>query len=248
MRPPTIPRERVKPWTYGMVAATRASLGSRYAAMVDVGDGVGLRHGEIIGLALDDVDFARRVAQVRRQVKLVRGRRIFAPFKGGKTRDGPLPDSRAEIVSAPLKGEMPESHREHGMHALRHFYASVLLDGGGSIKALSEYLGHPTPASPCARTPASGRPAKTAHSRPWTTRSSRVPRCALYQLDPTNRRSKPQGPTTSTSPRAAAEGGRDLRGWPLRDPVASGVICARRASCCGDRGRSGHTCACGVRA
>jgi integrase len=28
------------------------------------------------------------------------------------------------------------------MHALRHFYASVLLDGGESIKALSEYLGH----------------------------------------------------------------------------------------------------------
>lgn len=32
--------------------------------------------------------------------------------------------------------------REHGMHALRHFYASVLLDGGESIKAVSEYLGH----------------------------------------------------------------------------------------------------------
>jgi site-specific recombinase XerC len=28
------------------------------------------------------------------------------------------------------------------MHALRHFYVSTLLDGGESIKALSEYLGH----------------------------------------------------------------------------------------------------------
>jgi integrase len=28
------------------------------------------------------------------------------------------------------------------MHALRHFYASVLLDGGESVKAVSEYLGH----------------------------------------------------------------------------------------------------------
>ncbi|WP_328626309.1 site-specific integrase [Streptomyces sp. NBC_00353] len=28
--------------------------------------------------------------------------------------------------------------RENGMHALRHFYASVLLDAGESIKALSE--------------------------------------------------------------------------------------------------------------
>jgi site-specific recombinase XerD len=28
------------------------------------------------------------------------------------------------------------------MHALRHFYASVLLEAGESIKALSAYLGH----------------------------------------------------------------------------------------------------------
>lgn len=32
------------------------------------------------------------------------------------------------------------------MHALRHFYASVLLDAGESIKAVSEYLGHADPA------------------------------------------------------------------------------------------------------
>lgn len=35
--------------------------------------------------------------------------------------------------------------RDNGMHALRHFYASVLLDAGESIKALSEYLGHHDP-------------------------------------------------------------------------------------------------------
>nr|WP_260463581.1 hypothetical protein [Streptomyces sp. TRM72054] len=28
------------------------------------------------------------------------------------------------------------------MHALRHFYASVLLDAGEGVKALSAYLGH----------------------------------------------------------------------------------------------------------
>ena len=38
---------------------------------------------------------------------------------------------------------MPQ--RADGFHALRHFYASVLLDGGESIKALSEYLGHADP-------------------------------------------------------------------------------------------------------
>jgi site-specific recombinase XerD len=31
------------------------------------------------------------------------------------------------------------------MHALRHPYASVLLDAGESVKALSGYLGHSDP-------------------------------------------------------------------------------------------------------
>jgi integrase len=34
------------------------------------------------------------------------------------------------------------STRENGTHVLRHTYASVLLNGGESIKAVSEYLGH----------------------------------------------------------------------------------------------------------
>ena len=35
--------------------------------------------------------------------------------------------------------------RANGMHACRHHYASVLLDAGESIKAVSEYLGHADP-------------------------------------------------------------------------------------------------------
>lgn len=31
------------------------------------------------------------------------------------------------------------------MHALRHFYARVLLDAGESVRALAEYLGHSDP-------------------------------------------------------------------------------------------------------
>ncbi|HUR13495.1 MAG TPA: tyrosine-type recombinase/integrase, partial [Mycobacteriales bacterium] len=40
-----------------------------------------------------------------------------------------------------VKAKIPTT-RENGMHALRHFYASALLDGGESIKAVSEFLGH----------------------------------------------------------------------------------------------------------
>ncbi|MEH0974537.1 tyrosine-type recombinase/integrase [Micromonospora sp. CPCC 205546] len=35
--------------------------------------------------------------------------------------------------------------RVTGTHALRHFYASALLDAGESIKALASYLGHSDP-------------------------------------------------------------------------------------------------------
>jgi integrase len=38
-----------------------------------------------------------------------------------------------------------EASRENGMHALRHHYASMLLEGGVSIRALADYLGHADP-------------------------------------------------------------------------------------------------------
>jgi hypothetical protein len=53
--------------------------------------------------------------------------------------------SAAGIIPNPEPGERYASAREHGMHALRHFYASVLLDAGESIRALSTYLGHSDP-------------------------------------------------------------------------------------------------------
>ena len=35
--------------------------------------------------------------------------------------------------------------RANGMHALRHFYASVLIDAGESVRAVADYLGHCRP-------------------------------------------------------------------------------------------------------
>ncbi|GAA2279157.1 hypothetical protein GCM10010149_23580 [Nonomuraea roseoviolacea subsp. roseoviolacea] len=51
----------------------------------------------------------------------------------------------AGVIPEPQSGRRHQAAREHGMHALRHFYASVLLDAGESIKALSQYLGHSDP-------------------------------------------------------------------------------------------------------
>ncbi|WP_406411111.1 hypothetical protein [Streptomyces sp. NBC_01614] len=41
----------------------------------------------------------------------------------------------AGIIPAPEKGQRYAAAREHGMHALRHFYASVLLDAGENIRS-----------------------------------------------------------------------------------------------------------------
>jgi integrase len=38
-----------------------------------------------------------------------------------------------------------EPSRTNGMHALRHYCASALLEAGVSIRAVSEYLGHADP-------------------------------------------------------------------------------------------------------
>ncbi|GAA1739102.1 hypothetical protein GCM10009809_38120 [Isoptericola hypogeus] len=205
-------RRKVVPWTAERVFAVRDALPERYRIVVSLGAGLGIRQGEIFGLAVDDVDFLAGRVTVRRQVKLFHGnRRVFALPKNEKIREVPLPESIRDDLAAHLarypaakvtlpwkvvSGEpasarlivtsrerkalnrnyfnshvwkralaaasgtvvarfsathpdetIPDSVpiqpvRENGMHALRHHYASVLLDAGESIKALSEYLGH----------------------------------------------------------------------------------------------------------
>lgn len=83
----------------------------------------------------------------------VTARLIFTAEQGGLVRSSNF--NRKEWKPAlAVAGLIPEadedgkyeSAREHGMHALRHFYASALLDAGENIKAVSEYMGHADPA------------------------------------------------------------------------------------------------------
>ncbi|HKT05201.1 MAG TPA: tyrosine-type recombinase/integrase [Rugosimonospora sp.] len=203
VKPPAPDRSKVQPWTVERVEAVKGGLPKRYASTVDAGSGLGLRQGEVFGLSPDDVDWLRRIVHVRRQVKYLAGKLVFAPPKGGKERDVPLSDCVSLGLAAHLKefpavavtlpwqepdgklitvqlmftgrertainknyfnshlwkpalvaagvigdrdpGEHYEESREHGFHALRHFYASVLLADGVDIRALAEYLGHADP-------------------------------------------------------------------------------------------------------
>jgi integrase len=193
VKPPRLDPRKVKPWPTEWVMAVRTALPERCQALIEPAAGCGLRQGEVFGLAVEDVDFLGGMVHVVRQVKLLRNRPVFAPPKGGKERDIPLPESvsfalaghltrfPAREITLPWKtpdgppvtatliftspeglslnrnrfnhrvwkpalraAEVPAT-RDNGMHALRHFYASVLLDAGESIKALSEYLGHHDP-------------------------------------------------------------------------------------------------------
>ncbi|MFG2746485.1 tyrosine-type recombinase/integrase [Streptomyces chartreusis] len=203
VRAPKAAAGRVRPWSVDRVFAMRAALPERFRATADVGGGCGLRQGEIFGLPVDEVDFLSGWLHVGYQVKPINKHLVFAPPKGGKLRDTPLPQEvsaalaahikrfppvevtlpwrtldgplvtkkliftneddsalhrntfnlsvwkpalvAAGVIPKPERGKRAQASREDGMHALRHFYASVLLDAGESIKALSQYLGHSDP-------------------------------------------------------------------------------------------------------
>ncbi|MFI6333724.1 hypothetical protein [Streptomyces sp. NPDC050535] len=61
--------------------------------------GLRLRQGEVFGLSPEDVDFARGVLRIRRQVQLLRGRLYFTLPKGGKTRVVDMPPSVAAALA-----------------------------------------------------------------------------------------------------------------------------------------------------
>ncbi|PRX90856.1 site-specific integrase [Allonocardiopsis opalescens] len=204
--PKAVPR-KVVPWTPSRVEAIRGGMSERYRATVDLGACCGHRQGEVFGLAVADLDRKGKMVRVRRQVKIVGNRLVFAPPKHGREREAPLPNLvvdrldahlerfpavpvtlpweepdgvlvthklvfttqrggaigryyynpyvwrpavepvlvKAGVLPVLIEGEKRGSMRDYGFHQLRHSFASVQLDGGTSIRALAEWLGHADP-------------------------------------------------------------------------------------------------------
>jgi integrase len=90
------------PWTPERFAV-QAAMPERYQAMVDLGGGCGLRQGEILGVAVDAIDFESDTLHVVQQLKLSRSKAVFAPPKGGKLRDVPLPGPVADALREHMK-------------------------------------------------------------------------------------------------------------------------------------------------
>ena len=107
VRMPHQPKRKLVPWTGEQISALRSGLPSRWQAVVDCGAGLGLRQGEIFGLAVDAVNFLPRRVRVVRQVKPVGGRLWFALPKGSKERDVPLPGAVSLALAAHIEAHPP---------------------------------------------------------------------------------------------------------------------------------------------
>ena len=65
--------------------------------------------------------------------------------RAGSTSRSTATTSTATSGSRPSSPPASSPTRDNGMHALRHFYASALIDAGESASAVAEYLGHADP-------------------------------------------------------------------------------------------------------
>lgn len=119
---------------------------------------LGLRRGEVFGLRWEDVDLKGRRLTVARSFESLP--------KNGKVRTLPIPGALAEdlerwralcpkpaakvcsigshsrVALAQLLGAAGCKPLARGWHGLRHTFASVFIEQGGSILALKEMLGH----------------------------------------------------------------------------------------------------------
>jgi len=158
------------------ILAMSKAVPARYQALVIAGAGLGLRPGELFGLAADRVDFLRRTVRVDQQIARREGGGVgLAPLKTPSSyRTVPLPD----VVGTALAAHMKEwaVHPDLGVmfttrgggpvqqhpwaevwgtartkaklpawatpHDLRHFYASMLIRSGASVKVIQTRLGH----------------------------------------------------------------------------------------------------------
>lgn len=107
IKAPTKPPTKARAWTRERVLAVQAVLPVYYQILIDIGVGAGLRHGEALGLAVDDIDFAGGVLHVNRQVRSVGGKLVFSLPKGNKTRTVPMPDHLAACIARHLEAYPP---------------------------------------------------------------------------------------------------------------------------------------------
>jgi integrase len=82
---------------------------SRYDVLPYLGAATGMRQGEMFAVDTEqDIDFLRKVLHVRRQVKIIKGKEVFAPIKNDKAHDIPLTDDDVVMLSEYIRAYPPE--------------------------------------------------------------------------------------------------------------------------------------------
>lgn len=102
---PKAPVKQAVPWTAERVRAVAGGLSARFAVMAYLGAGTGMRQGEMLGLAVDDITFLGRSPRISvcRQVRMVGTRLCFAPVKNDKVHDVPLAAALAPMLAEHLR-------------------------------------------------------------------------------------------------------------------------------------------------
>lgn len=168
-------RQQVVPLETETVRALIDAMPDRYRVAVVLAATTGLRQGEILGLAVDRIDFLRRQVRVDRQLVTIQGQEPFLapPKTEASVRTVPLPQVAVDALARHVEqygtgpgglvftddaGEpVPRFTFSRvwrpaaavagiptgtGMHALRHYYASLLIRHGESVKVVQSRLGH----------------------------------------------------------------------------------------------------------
>ncbi|MFD0209229.1 tyrosine-type recombinase/integrase [Streptomyces hirsutus] len=113
VRWPKASRGRREAWSLKTALRVRDVISPRNRIAVVLGPGCGLRQGEVFGLSPEDIDYARGVLHVRRQVQAINGKLYFTLPKGAKTRTVDMPSSVADElkrhaeVFPPVEVELP---------------------------------------------------------------------------------------------------------------------------------------------
>jgi integrase len=165
---PEVHKTWLQVMTTEQVLALEEAMEPQWKALAILGAGAGLRQGEALGLTRDRIDFLRRQLRVDRQLMNLPGQPpTLVPVKTKTSnRTLPLPQVVIDALAAHLaefpsvdlvfqpitrqlfsklfraaakRASLPESITYHD---LRHFYASLLIRHGESIKTVQERLGH----------------------------------------------------------------------------------------------------------
>lgn len=145
-----------------------AAMPPNLRAAVILAAGTGMRQGEVFGLTKDRIDWDKKVVNVDRQLLGRSGAQRFGPPKtDASMRTIPLPSTVEQVLAlhcevydvgdddllfhggrgAPLaRSTFGDVWRRAApgvdFHDLRHFYASLLIRNGESVKTVQANLGH----------------------------------------------------------------------------------------------------------